>query len=222
MVSRIRGLFGARLDYRPVDRDFLKMRGDWLIDDVTIMRIPLDSKIKTALNILSLGKFEDILKKNFDELFHLFLKIKLISPDGLKNTLEITLEKNQTIEINKYVESSSKVTDIMKLVLPETKMTLNTFLQNGLDSVGKEKYFKYDAIANNCQNFILILLQGTPKILELNPGAEKFVLQDTSSLKNELQDYVKTVISKTTDLAARADVLIHGYGLSFNLKHATF
>ena len=220
LKGRLKGFFGVRLDYRPADRDFLKERGEWKIKEITIMRKPVEQYVKTILNVISLGNFENILKKNFDELSHLFLKIKISDET---NFLEITLEKNQTIEFNKYDPSKNIGADVFPLKLNGLDTTLNEFLLNGLNSVGKDVFFKYSALNNNCQNFLDILLKANPKpplanLISVNPGSQEFILQDTTVLKEELSSLSKTLIQKGTDIAAKADIFIHGYGFKFNLQ----
>ena len=75
LISRLKAFTGQRLDYRPSDREFLKQYGDWEIIDMSIQRNPIESYVKTLLNVITLGKFQYSIEKHFDELFHLFLKI---------------------------------------------------------------------------------------------------------------------------------------------------
>jgi len=226
--SRFRALTGTRLTYRPTDREFIKSYKDWIITEMAVMRQPVDKNVKTALNFLTLGKFDDLVKKDYDDVYHLFLEITIKSPTGQltlfqkatgakDSSIKITLEKNQTIEINYYKQRDG--TDSLPLVIP-ANMTLGTLLGNAEKSVPVEEYYRYDPLTNNCQSYIMIILKANG-ILELNPKAKDFVYQDLGTLKAELPSYAQTIMRGLTDIAGRADIALHGYGLKFK-KNPTY
>ena len=220
-LSRFRALTGTRLTYRPVDREFIKNYGNWIITEMNVMRQPVNKNVKTALNFLTLGKFDDLVKKDYDEVYHLFLEITLINPTGQltmtqkitgakDSSLKITLEKNQTIEINYYKPREG--TDSLPLVIPQG-MTLGSLLSNAEKSVSLEEYFRYDPLSTNCQAYIIIVLKANG-ILQMNPKAQDFIYQDLGTLKAELPSYARKIMKGLTDIAGRADVIINGYGLN--------
>ena len=58
-------------------------------------------------------------------------------------------------------------------------ITLNTLLENTKKRMGDEKFFTYNAVSNNCQDFLLAFLQSN------NLGSHEnytFVKQDTEKL----------------------------------------
>lgn len=209
--SRLRGLVDQRLDYRPKDREFIATHKDWIIiEPMTIMREPVQKYLKTFINFLTLGKFQDVLERHYDDVFHLFLIMTLKSPDGSRIE-QISIEKNQTIEINPYSKRDDSKAEKFPLVIPEG-MRFGNFLDKARASTSEDTYFRYDPLSYNCQAYIKILLDANG-ILKLNPTAKDFLYQDMSELRNALPEYAKKVMRGITNLAGSADVLIHGYGL---------
>ena len=205
--SRFRALEGVRLDYRPVDRKFIGENKDAIITEMTVYRTPVQSYVKKLANVLTLGKFGEIMSKHYDEIYHLFLRIKL------SNGKDITLEKNQTIEINNFdpKRDTNEGTEKLPLKLPPD-LTFGKFLENGLAITTPDIYFRYNPISTNCQQYLTVLLKGSG-IDTLNPEAATFIFQNMKHLREGLSSFQKTVFKGITDLAAVADVAIHGYGL---------
>jgi hypothetical protein len=210
--SRLRGLFDQRLDYRPKDREYIASHRDWIIvEPMTIMRQPVESYVKKFVNVLTLGKFQDIVNRHYDEVFHLYLVMTLKSPDGSRLE-QISIEKNQTIEINPFNKRDVSNAESFPIVIPQG-LTFGKFLDTARASTTEDIYFRYDALSYNCQAYIKLLLDANG-ILALNPGAKEFLYQDLSELRNALPDYAKKIMRGITNLAGSADVLIHGYGLN--------
>ena len=58
-------------------------------------------------------------------------------------------------------------------------LTLNTMLNNAMQSMGENKYFTYNAINNNCQNYLLALITSS----NMATGeATTFIKQDVKGL----------------------------------------
>ena len=75
--SRLRAFQGVRLDYSPSIREFLQSNSESIISGLIVYRAPVDAYVKTLANIVSLGKFKQLLDKSYDEVYHLFMKIDL-------------------------------------------------------------------------------------------------------------------------------------------------
>ena len=77
-------------------------------------------------------------------------------------------------------------------------LTLNNLLENTKQKMGKKKFFTYNAVSNNCQDFLLAFLQSN------NLGNEPnytFIKQDTKSLFDGLP-VLKKLAKGTTDFGA--------------------
>ena len=205
---------GFRNDYKPSIRKLLSKIGFMKIKNIVLYRQPVQLFVKKFLNILSLGSFQNQLqKRGFDEVFHLYARIDL--NDYLGNQLSIRIEKNHVINISVW-NSNDEVKNKMNLLMPNETwnkiggLTLNQFLDNTKKLMG-DKYFKYSAFwGNNCQNFILSMLQAN-YILDINPQAKNFIYQDIGTLGNEI-GIAGTVSQKLTDIASIGDTLIYGKG----------
>lgn len=187
--------FKPRLDgYTNASTRVIKQYGEKPISSMRIVRTPIKSMINTVLNIVSLGKWQELKEKySFDKLFHLGLVIEV------ENKM-IVVEKNQTINIStkSIIDHDS---EIMPVALGST-ITLGQLLENTRKAVGDATFFGYDAFGNNCQNFIINLLQNNGL---LNNENKSFVLQDITELSKELPGYVKHVAKAATDVAATID-----------------
>ena len=209
ITSRLKAFKGVRLDYAPSIRQFLQSNGESIITGLTIYRAPVEKYVKTLANIVSLGKFKELLDKSYDEVYHLFLKIEL-NKSG--TSFSIIIEKNAVISIKPF--SPDDVVNAESYVLQDIppNLTLNTFLSKAQASTSPEVYFKYDALTTNCQEYILRLLESNGLIAS-NPDAKKFIYQDMGVLRQQLPSFSQKVMKGITSLAGVADVAIKGYGL---------
>jgi hypothetical protein len=123
----------------------------------------------------------------------------------IENNSIITIEKNEVINIQTGAKTY-KNSEKMNVDLKNKDITLNEFLEAGYKNAGSDsKYFQYDAFSNNCQNYIMYLLNGSGLS---TPEIKKFVLQDIKNLIEETPEYAKKIASLTTTVAGVADKLI--------------
>ena len=209
VTSRLKAFGGVRLAYRPQDRAFINKYGDYVIKAMTIYRAPVQKFVKILVNIVSFGKFKELVDKHFDEVYHLFLQIDL---EKANDKQSIIIEKNQTISIKKFSQSSIKDAQSFPLKSIPQGMTFRGFLKKAEQSTTPDLYFRYDSLTTNCQHFIMVLLKAND-VLQMNPGAEKFIFQDLQKLRDGLPSLSKKIMKGLTDTAAVADVVLHGYGL---------
>jgi hypothetical protein len=204
-----KALIFGRDDYPPKVRKVLKDVGNNTIESIELRRTPLPFLLNKALDIISLGQFEK--NKPYDTLYHLSMICKL------NNGQQLLIEKNEVInmDLKPRIESNAE-----SMPLPISKsITVNELMDNTKNRMG-DKFFKYDANENNCQQFIVNVLRAN----NLNtPEAEKFVFQDLKTLFKKLPAFTKPIIDRTTDLGAKFNVLTQGAGIQENsgkvLKH---
>lgn len=199
-----------RTDYRPKDRDFIATHSNWKISELTICRTPIDKKIKFVTNLLTLGK----LNKSFDEIYHLFLRIKLLDPKSIsiaghiiQQSATICIEKHQTVIISPFKDEKDMQT--LPINLSGKDINFIDFLKNAQASVSSNIYFTYDGFKNNCQNFIQILLRANGF---LTPEANKFIYQDVIGTVT-VPEFTQKLSRGVTDFAHKLDVLTYGRGL---------
>ena len=182
----------------PSGRQLLSDIGNEEIKTIDIVRTPLSSFTKTFLNIISLGQFEKISKKYYDEMFHLSLWI-----NGKYN-----LEKNEVVKFNRTnpKEAKSQVKNVS--VIPPG-ITIQQLIDNSIKRMGKENFSNYDAERLNCQNFVLNVLDGS-NIGDKSDG--DFIFQDATKIFQELPEYAKVLGKVSVKLGAIFNRLMYGEG----------
>lgn len=137
-------------------------------------------------------------------MFHLYFLLTIRHGTSIQNakTYVVKLEKNQVVSID-YTDDPGEV----NMQVPISKsMTVNEFLGNGEKFRGPDLWV-YDPVTANCQDFVWSLLRGN----NLNtPELEKFVKQDATFV---LTGYTRKLSSFLTDIAGRADIILHGSNL---------
>jgi hypothetical protein len=113
-----------------------------------------------------------------------------------------------TITINPKREPK---TEVLNVPVNQT-ITVKDFIENGKNRMGVIRFFNYSAKNNNCQDFVLALLESNQ--LSNNENVI-FVKQDIKQLFHQL-DYLRKFSNTITDLAHRANVLMQGEGLIQN------
>ena len=190
---------GGRDDYPPSVRRLLAANGNKKIVSAIINRKPVDKKLSGLLNVLSLGQFKkNIDSEPYDDLFH--LSISLRTEDGTN----ILTEKIEVINLAKKTRKGGEN-------LPVTPFaggkTLNEIMENTKKRMG-DKFFGYSARNNNCQDFIMALLQSNG-MGDTNDFS--FVKQDAKQMFKGLKTLSK-VADFITDLGGATNVLIKGTG----------
>lgn len=188
--------------YPPAVRKILETNGSDLVKELKVVRIPVNSAITAALNVLSAGAYSKAVRKlNYDKMYHLQLQI-----NG-----EYTLEKNEVVSLTRGVKEgeSLQLPDVAKPV------TLKQLIDNTKQKMGASKFSRYSAFTNNCQDFILAVLDANGLLTE---EATTFIKQDVESLLKMLPSSMNKITDTITDAAAAVETTIHGEGKS---KQAT-
>lgn len=172
------------------------------IKSLTIRRFPINSAVDKALNLISLGKYNEAKKASaFDTMFHLSLLVTFTDAS------QIVLEKNARIEITQGVRT---VPGSQLLNVPVTKsITLDQLLENTRKKIKDHSFFQYDAFSNNCQFFILNILSANDFLTE---QAKSFIYQDTTEILKRIPSYTTKVTSFLTDLGGKFSQILTGRG----------
>ena len=206
---------GIRLDYQPKIRKFLKDHGDDIITRIQVGRAPVESLVKKFVNAITFGSLEKMIKeKGYDDVFHLFVFIDI--KNNQNKTMTIQLEKNEVINLIQNPKPP-KNSNYMGVSFPEG-ITLNELLNGCEARMGKERYFKYDAFNNNCQVYILNLIQSLGNGEYMTPELNNFIYQDTATLEREASGWSKKLMRGTTNIASLANTVIEGRALTKKTK----
>lgn len=190
--------FSVSLEYPPNVKQIMKKFGDEVIVSITLKRTPVSELLTGALSVFSMGKFGKRMEKSFDELFHLFMDI--VTESGKT----ISLEKNE--RINMIVNPSKRPHETKKSVsnIPDG-ITLNELMENTHQQMGNQ-FFRYDAVSNNCQDFLLNVIQANG----IGDNSDvQFIKQDTEKLFKNMP-ILKGIAHTATDVGAIANKTIQG------------
>jgi len=185
----------------PNVKKILDKEGEQIISKIVIARNPVGSALITALSVASMGQFKKNLEASpYDKLFHLKLILTL------QNGKRVALEKVERVSMTLNPKPEKGQED-MDVPLDKT-ITLNQLYHNAEIRMG-DKFYPYSARDNNCQNFVLNVLQGS------NIGDAKnyeFIKQNTTSLFGD-ESFLRKLSNTITDVGARFNVLMQGGGL---------
>ena len=184
-----------KTEYNNLSQRTLKEFGDIPIESITLVRTAFFTAIKSVLKSIS----------SYDTLYHLCMVATVRVGKILK---QISIQKRQQIEITNTVEMNEESETIS---VPFNKtITINELLNNTQKQMGNDKYFKYSAINNNCQDYITNILSANGIG---NQEDREFIKQDVSHLEKN------TVLNKgldfITNLGAKASEVI-GRGSEFH------
>ena len=122
----------------------------------------------------------------------------------------VVLEKNERVNMS---ERPVEV-DTIQINFPPN-LTINQIYNNALQNVGAKIFYAYNASSNNCQNFVLNLLQysnlGTPEALA-------FTKQNTKSLF-EGDPRLRKIANTTTTIGSIGNILMQG-GMSSSSRRS--
>lgn len=189
---------GVRVAYSPPAREFLQQHGEEPITKLTVRREPIQGAINTALNLVTLGKYEQAKQQaGFDKMFHL----SLIIND------KYTVEKNEVIQFWP-AKPLAKEGEEIPVALGGKSLTIAQLMENAHKGMGDDNFFRYSAFGNrNCQNFVDGLLQHSGL---LTPQLHSFLFQPLAGLLTHLPSYTGKLAQAVTNLGALVDVAKHG------------
>ena len=194
MLNRIKNTADALLNGRKginpsVDR-FLQEHGDEPITQLIISRNVISSLITGTLNIIS-PNFKK--KNNNNPLYHLKILIKT-------DRTSFSVEKNDVITISKY--QMNKGAENMNVSIPNG-LTMNIVLANTRQLMGGN-FLSYSARNNNCQHFILALLQSN------NLSTPQNVLFTKQATQQLFTPQLRKITNTITDVAGKVDIIRQG------------
>jgi len=192
--------FPTRQNFPPKVRDIIKEYAAQTITGIVVGRRPIPNYVSKALDFISQGRLGGQQKKlNYDDLYHLFLLV------SLGNGVTLLVEKNAVVNMervsNHYPSQAS-----MNAGLFDRQIFFGDFINKAVQKVGPSIYL-YDAVSNNCQVFVLELLNSSGL---LTPNLHSFILQDIKTVLNESPAYTSALAKFFTETHAKLDRVIHG------------
>ena len=190
-----RSLIYGRDRISPNVDKFMRDHGDEPVLEMIISRNVVSSILTGSMKLIS-SQFRE--RVGSDKLYHLKLLIKTSHSN-------ISLEKNEVITISPY-KMNYKAENLYVSFPPG--ISINILLQNTRDKMGGS-FLTYSARDNNCQNFILALLQSN--FLD-NPRNVLFTKQSTSDL---FDVNLRKITNTITDIAQKIDIIREGGNLLY-------
>ena len=209
VYGRVKGFVtGDRLDFNPIIRKLMTVIGDKPISAMVVIREPIKQYVDILSNIITLGEMDKYKSQyNINNLFHLYAVATL--SDG---TL-IRWEKNEEINIE-TMKAIPTLNDNFKFVceMPKQQLTFNIMFNKTISKIGKEQFYNYNALTNNCQNFIYnnLSLNGFTQ----PAGLKDFIIQDLSQLTTKLNSTSTSILGGLTNLKKRINILTGGAGFN--------
>lgn len=203
LIRGIKTLFIGRKSYPPKAQRILDKFGHMYIESIIVKRTPIMSMIQKIVDKFG-GDYP------YDKLFHLRLEI-------YTKSVKITVEKNEVITVSHSTRTDKNDEAININYIPKAQ-TINDFMANGEKQMGA-KFFPYNASNNNCQDFIIGLLQSNG----INDSqAFSFIKQDTQQIfKNH--PILRRVSNTATDIAGKIiDPIVQGgnrFGNAIRRQH---
>ncbi len=176
-------------------RNTLEKYGDEIITSIDVCRTPINRVAKTFANLITLGQWDDIVKRaGHDEMFHLYAILTL------SNGMQLVLEKNETPVLWTSIPQKTENTECREI--NGLNIMLKDFIERTIERMGISDYVSYDALSLNCQNFIINHLRANGI-----DGLDNFILQDLEGLIRETPSFSKYLSKKATDIAGKLSEL---------------
>jgi len=128
----------------------------------------IDSNIRKILDSIATS---DII---YDDIFH--LQLIVITKRG-----PFTIEKNSTVNVT-YHTMKDRPDQLLNIELKKP-VTVHDLLNNAFKKYGKQKFYKYDAFNNNCQDFVMMILDSNDLLFDY---AKKWIKQDAEQILHSL------------------------------------
>lgn len=182
--------------YSPSMKRLLKKAGDEKVESIKIVRTPLGKFLTDVLDFVSLGAYKEAVKSSgYDSMFHLAMVI-----NG-----KYTLDKQAVVVLS----TKNPIRDNSETIDVDIKngMTIKELIEKTKSFMGDEKFSNYDAHTNNCQDFILAVLEANGL---LSPSVKSFVKQDADSVFKNIPEISEKIAKFATDVGAVVDKVVQG------------
>lgn len=189
---------GERTNLKPAVRELLANHGDKKIRSIMVCRKPLNKNLGKIVEIYRKIRGMDEMKQH-DQYFHLYLVSTL--EDGTR----LALEKNQ--DINAKIYQASDIDQCIDINLNRGDLTPNLLFDNAKKVMG-DSFYRYDALENNCQLFVMHLLNDS--LVPISTEQKDFIYQPVEGL---LDTFGQRVVRAITSSFNRLTTAVQGEGL---------
>ena len=197
--------------YSPSMTRLLKKIGKEKVESVQVVRTPLQKFLTTILDLVSLGAYKKaVASSGYDSMFHLALWIN--NKYSLDKQAVVVLSTTSPI-----VEDKSETAGVSNI---PSGLTISEMIEKTKQFMGDEKFSNYSAKNNNCQDFVLAVLESNRM---LNPDLKAFIKQDADKIFEKLPAVSEKIANFATDVGAVADKIVQGGKFEIKkVKHGKF
>jgi len=176
---------------------FLRVYGDYKVIGIEVCRKPVSIINKELINALSFGQLKRNLKvRGMDDIFHLWCNITITNGTDTK---QISMDKVEIVNIHTSPIPTGNHSKCMRIPGPDMwQVTLRELITNAERIHSPKEFWTYDPATNNCQYFVLSLLNGSGY---LTPDAVSFINQRADELLED-RDLAIGVSTKLVHLVA--------------------
>lgn len=198
----------GRMEYIKPVADILQQKGGQTITKMFVRRNPVDAFLEQFFQFVTLGQWSKVKQRyGYDKFFHLGMLLYL--SDGS----QYILEKLEVVSITPYSKETTPKNSSFREIRIRQPVTLQQLVDNTRRAVGDYKFFTYDAFDNNCQDFMISILQSNGLLTERD---KQFIYQPVDQLIQELPIYTKALSTGITNLGALFTGVVKGFGYSQN------
>ena len=169
-------------------QEFLRQHGAEQVTSITIRRAPVASTVHALLNSITVGTWGATRGKyGYDDIFHLAMIVN--GKYAIQRLGRVSLAMK---------DADLPGAEFLPITVQHT-ITIADLVMKTLERIGKDKFFKYDSFYNNCQHFLMFILETFGFASE---KARDFILQPTEDLLKEQPGWTQTVANTLTNLGA--------------------
>lgn len=195
----------AQLNYAPSFWKLYNKYKNIKIFKIVVMRTKVPQVYDKIIEILSLGTWSNLKKKyGYETFYHIGVIFYLT------NGIKLLYEKNSIVSLS-VITKIPKEAELMTVPY-DGNLTLEIIVRKTEHLMG-DRYFRYNAFGeppNNCQTFIISVLQANDLI---NENLKKFIDQDTEQIVSQSPEFLKKISKTITDFGS---VFEHGYDIVKN------
>ena len=175
----------------------MEKEGEDIITQIQIIRKPVEEYVKFLLQGISKGTYDDAVKNSpYDKMFHL----------GIRLNGKYRLEKNEVISLSHDAKNLEDGAECLRVAIPrgddKSPITIRSLLDKTKEDMGPLAFTDYNARSNNCQDFVMAVLNANGLCTEL---LESFTHQNAESIFQGMPGVVSAIAETLTDVAAAAD-----------------
>ena len=151
--GKMDGGLALKLERFPVQaKKLLDQVGNEQINKIVIFRKPLGNILTKTLNKLTKGALDDFLKTApYDKFFHLGV---IINDKYLMDKQDSFTFKR--VNAQRFLRAKGMETSMP--TINYDGLTINSLVEKTKDKMGENRFFGYEPLNNNCQDFIIALL----------------------------------------------------------------